>query len=154
MMSLPQRVTLEQAHLWLQQTALICLEKVRFLFSELLVFLLLNIKHQETRCFSVCVQINNKRVPWHIRMGCQHLWITARAAGTKAESNLMTETSLGSQYKLNWVLGSQLFNPEEDLSSLSSIDCTVNFGTLQIARREAVKLKGSLQTNPQLTATV
>lgn len=49
------------------------------------------------------------------------------------------------------MLGSQLFNPEEDLPSLSSIDWIVNFGTLQIASREAVNLKGNLQTNPQLS---
>lgn len=47
--------------------------KGEFLFTELLVVLLLNIKHQETRCFSVCVQINNEEyLCWHIRMSCQH----------------------------------------------------------------------------------
>lgn len=49
MMSLPQRVTREQVQLWLPQTAFICLEKVSFLFSELLALLLLtsNTKSQD-----------------------------------------------------------------------------------------------------------
>lgn len=76
MMSLPQRVTLEQVPLWLQQTACICLEKVRFLFSEPLVVLVFNIKHQEKRCFFVCVEVNDKEcfLAWHVRMGGQYLY--------------------------------------------------------------------------------
>lgn len=103
MMSLPQRVTLEEVLLWLQQTACICLEKVRFLFSEPLAFLLFNIKHQETRCFFVCVQMNNKEyfLPWHVGMGCRHLYELCPRQQRPKKKNPMTKTSPGSQYILN-----------------------------------------------------
>lgn len=55
MMSLPQRVTLEQVHLWLQQTAFMCLEKVSFFVQWAIgVFVIQHQTPRDKMLFSVC----------------------------------------------------------------------------------------------------